>query len=53
MDLGNPVDIVVYYLLIEGMTYLGYPNGFLMVHVLVYVMHNWNIIPWTLTKELN
>ena len=39
MDLGNPVDIVVYYLLIEGMTYLGHQDGFPMVSVLMYVMH--------------
>ena len=45
MDLDNSIETVVHRLLIEGMTYLGYPNGFLMVHVLVYVMHNWNIIP--------
>ena len=39
MNLGNLVDTVVHYLLIEGMTYLGHQDGFPMVGVLVYVMH--------------
>ena len=39
MDLSNPVEIVVHYLLIGEMTCLGRQNGFPMVIVLVYVMH--------------
>ena len=39
MDLGNPIKIVVHYLLIEGMTCLGRRDGFPMVSALVYVMH--------------
>ena len=39
MDLGNLVKIVVYYLLIGGMTYLGHQDGFPIVSALVYVMH--------------
>ena len=39
MDLGNLVEIVVHYLLIGGMTYLGRQDRFPMVSALVYVMH--------------
>ena len=39
MDLGNPIETIVYHLLIEGMICLGRYDGFLMVSVLVYVMH--------------
>ena len=39
MDLGNPVEIVVHYLLIGGMTCLGCWDAFLIVSALVYVMH--------------
>ena len=39
MDLGNSVNIVMYYLLIGGMTYLGCWNGFSMVSALMYVIH--------------
>ena len=39
MDLGNLVEIKMYHLLIEGMTYLGHRDGFLIVSELVYVMH--------------
>ena len=39
MDLGNPIETVVYHLLIERMTYLGSQDEFLMVSALVYVMH--------------
>ena len=30
MDLGNPVDIVVYHILIERMTCLSHQDGFLI-----------------------
>ena len=39
MDLGNLVEIIVDYLLIGGMTYLGRLDEFPMVSALVYVMH--------------
>ena len=39
MDLGNPIETVVYHLLIGKMACLGRPDGFLMVSALVYVMH--------------
>ena len=39
MDLGNLVEIVKHYLLIKGMTWLGYQDRFPMVSALVYVMH--------------
>ena len=39
MDLGNLVETVVHHLLIGGMAYLGYRDGFPMVSALVYVMH--------------
>ena len=35
MDLGNPLVVVMHYLLIEGMTSLSYRDGFPMVSVLV------------------
>ena len=39
MDLGNLVEIVVYYLLIGGMACLGCKDGFPMVSVLVCDAH--------------
>ena len=39
MDLGNPVEIVVYHLLIGGMACLSHRDEFLMMSALVYVMH--------------
>ena len=39
MDLGNPVEIIVHYVLIGGMTCLAHQDRFPMVSVLVYVMH--------------
>ena len=39
MDLGNPFEIIVHYLQIGYMTYLGYRDGFSIVSALVYVMH--------------
>ena len=39
MDLGNPLEIVVHYLLIGGMVCIGHRDGCPMVSVLVYVMH--------------
>ena len=38
MKLGNPVEIVVHHLLIEGMVCLACLDGFPMVSALVYVM---------------
>ena len=38
MDLGNPVEIVVYNLLIRGMTYLGHQDDFPMVRALVWMV---------------
>ena len=39
MDLGNLVENIVHYLLIEGMACLCHQDGFPMVSILVYVMH--------------
>ena len=39
MDLGNPVEIVVHYLLIRGMPCLGRQDEFSIVSTLFYVMH--------------
>ena len=39
MDLDNPIEIVVNYLLIGGMTHLGCEEGFLMMRALVYMEH--------------
>ena len=39
MDLGNLVEIIVYYLLIGGITCLDHQDEFPMVSALVYVMH--------------
>ena len=39
MDLGNPIKIVVHYLLIGWMTCLSCRDRFPMVSALVYVMH--------------
>ena len=41
MNLGNPSNIVVYYLQIGGMTCLGYVDGFLVVNALVFVVTHW------------
>ena len=35
MGLGNPLEVVLYHLLIRGMASLGYRHGFPMVSVLV------------------
>ena len=39
MDLGNPVETVVHYLLIKMMTYLGRQDKFLMMSAIVYVRY--------------
>ena len=39
MDLGNPLETVMNYLLIRGMTYLSLQDGFPMVNALVHLMH--------------
>ena len=41
MGLGNPLEVVVYYLLIGGMIGLGYQDRFLMVSALVYMVTHW------------
>ena len=38
MDLGNPVETIVYYILIGGMTCLNHWDRFLMVSALVYMV---------------
>ena len=43
MCLGNPLDVVVHHPLIEGMTDLGYRNGFPMMSVLVCMATHWLI----------
>ena len=39
MGLGNPLEVVVHNLLIGGVTYLGYQDGFPMVCALVHNPH--------------
>ena len=39
MDLGNPIETVVHYLLFGGMSYLDRQDEFPMVSVLMYVTH--------------
>ena len=41
MGLGNPLEVVVYYLLIGGMIGLGYRDMFLMVSALVCMVTHW------------
>ena len=41
MGLGNPLDIVVHHLLIEGMTILGYRDEFPIVSTLVCMVIHW------------
>ena len=38
MELGNPLEVIVQYLLICRMTYFGHCDEFLMVSVLVYMV---------------
>ena len=40
-DLGNSLEVVVHYLLIEGMVDLGYQDGFSMVSALVSMVAHW------------
>ena len=44
MNLDNPFEVVVYYLLIGGMTYLDYRDRFHMVGTLVYMVIHWTKI---------
>ena len=37
MELDNPFDVIVHFLLIEGMTYPSYCNGFPMLSVWVQI----------------
>ena len=41
MDLGNPLEIIVHHLLIEGMASLGYRDGFPIVSTLVCIVTLW------------
>ena len=41
MGLGNPLEVVMHYLLIRGMIGLSYQNGFLMVSTLVCMVTHW------------
>ena len=41
MDLGNPIEVVVHYLLIEGMTCLGRWDEFPMASALVCMLTQW------------
>ena len=41
MELGNLVETVMYYLIIGGMTDLGYWDGFPMVSVVVCMVTHW------------
>ena len=50
MGLGNPLAVVVHYLLIKGITGLGYQDGFPMVSALVYVwLHIGQNLHWVMT----
>ena len=41
VDLGNPLETIVHYLQIGGMTCLGHWDDFLMTSVLVYTITYW------------
>ena len=41
MDLGNPVETIVHYLLIRGMTYFNHHDKFSMVSTLVCMIIHW------------
>ena len=41
VGLGNPLEVVVHYLLIGMMTSLGYQDGFLMVSALMCMVTHW------------
>ena len=38
MDLGNPIEVVVYHYLIRGLTCHSYQDGFPIASALVYMM---------------
>ena len=50
MDLVNPVETVVYHLLIEGMVCLSCQDGFPMVSAVVYVMHTRQDLQWIIMQ---
>ena len=50
MDLGNLVETIVHYILIEGMVCLSHQDGFPMVSVLVYVMHTGQELRWIMKQ---
>ena len=41
MDLGNPIEIIVHYLLIRGMTCLGFQDEVPMVSALMCMVTHW------------
>ena len=41
MNLGNPIKVVVHYLLIRGMTYFNHHDKFSMVSTLVCMIIHW------------
>ena len=41
MDLGNPIETIVRYLLIERMTYLNHQSEFFMMSALVCTVTHW------------
>ena len=41
MDLGNPLEIVVCYLLIEGLTYLDHQHRFPMMSAIMCMVTHW------------
>lgn len=41
MDLGNPFEVIVHYLLIKGMTNFSHEDEILMVNTLVYMVIHW------------
>ena len=46
MNLENPIEILVHYLLIGGMTWFDYHDEFSMVSALVYVIHIGSDLQW-------
>ena len=50
MDLGNPIKIVVYHLLIEGTTCLDHQDEFPMMSALVYMMHIEQDLQWIMMQ---
>ena len=51
MNLDNPVENIVHYLLIGGMTCLSRQDGFPMVSALLYVMYIGQDLWWIMTQD--